>query len=121
MTAPTPPAKSLLAALAAYIAAHGAAAAHALVRKLAGRGRLPINDDERLARMALHLSNLDLKQHPHPLAEAARRAILDLPGLTDIDTTTGNVRESAQRRLVHKFAYCCWNVPGRGWNQGKWS
>jgi hypothetical protein len=88
------------------------------------RGGRPMTDDaERLDRLAWHLAHdtdlHELGRTGKPiLSEAARRAVRDLPAPHDIGPD-GEVNPHAWRRLVRKFVWFCFDVPGRGFDEGE--
>jgi len=85
-----------------------------------GRGRMTIDDGDRLAAMERHLADdRDLPPGEGALAELARRAVKDAPRPSDLNED-GSVAERAVSRLVRKFDFLCWDLSGRGWDQGKW-
>lgn len=129
-----PPRPSLLTdderqRFAALVRQHGLGPVVAELRSLSAeprsRGRDMIDDAARLAAMAHHLGDADLRQRVNDgdtgvLADAARRAIRDHPRLGDL-TQTGAADLRAVKRLTRKFDYFCFDLGGqRGWNRGRW-
>jgi hypothetical protein len=90
------------------------------------RGRPMIDDQERLALMARHLvEDADLIGRRRQgdgnklLAEAARRALRELPAANDLDKA-GEATSSAVRRVVRKFPFFSFDDPKRGFDRGLW-
>jgi hypothetical protein len=88
------------------------------------RGRPMINDQERIALMALHLvGDPDLIERQRQ-GESGTPPLRASPGANDLykgGDKAGQPTASAVRRLVRKFPYFRWNDPKRGWNRGLWS
>ena len=86
-----------------------------------GRGRMKNRlDDERLAAMARHLAeDQDLPEGKGALSELARRAIKDFPRPSDLNQE-GSPAQHAVKRLVKRFDFFCFDLHGRGLDQGKW-
>ena len=85
-----------------------------------GRGRLRSGlDDERLAAMGRHLSEAKDLPEAGRLSELSRRAIKDFPRPSDLDED-GSPAPHAVKRLVKRFDFFCFDLNGRGLDQGKW-
>jgi hypothetical protein len=86
-----------------------------------GRGRMKSSlDDERLEAMARHLAeDRDLPKGKGALSELARRSIKDFPRPSDLNED-GSPAQHAVKRLVKRFDFFCFDLEGRGWDQGKW-
>ena len=86
-----------------------------------GRGRMKSSlDEERLEAMARHLAeDQDLPEGKGALSELARRAIKDFPRPSDLNED-GSPAQHAVKRLVKRFDFFCFDLHGRGLDQGKW-
>jgi len=85
------------------------------------RGRIEIDDSERLAAMGRHLAeDRDLPPGEGHLTELARRGAKDHPRPGD-SNRDASLNDSAVRRLVRKFDVFCLDLAGRGFDQGNWA